>query len=49
LGPLLFGGRHLETFVPTGTAGISIKVGVSSSNQCNLQYCTQTGHLGNKN
>jgi hypothetical protein len=22
---LLFGGRHLETFVPTGTAGISIK------------------------
>jgi hypothetical protein len=24
-GPLLFGGRHLENFVPTGTAGISIK------------------------
>jgi hypothetical protein len=22
---LLFGGRHLENFVPTGTAGISIK------------------------
>jgi len=22
---LLFGGRHLEYFVPTGTAGISIK------------------------
>jgi hypothetical protein len=22
---LLFGGRHLEKFVPTGTAGISIK------------------------
>jgi hypothetical protein len=21
----LFGGRHLENFVPTGTAGISIK------------------------
>jgi hypothetical protein len=21
----LFGGRHLETFVPTGTAGIAIK------------------------
>jgi hypothetical protein len=25
LGPLLFGGRHLKNFVPTGTAGISIK------------------------
>jgi hypothetical protein len=25
-GPLLFGGRHLENFVPTGTAGISIKI-----------------------
>jgi hypothetical protein len=24
-GPLLFGGRHLENFLPTGTAGISIK------------------------
>jgi hypothetical protein len=24
-GPLLFGGRHLENFVPAGTAGISIK------------------------
>jgi len=23
----LFGGRHLEHFVPTGTAGISIKTG----------------------
>jgi hypothetical protein len=23
-GPLLFGGRRLENFVPTGTAGISI-------------------------
>jgi hypothetical protein len=22
---LLFGGRHLENFLPTGTAGISIK------------------------
>jgi hypothetical protein len=22
---LLFGGRHLETFVPTGMAGISLK------------------------
>jgi hypothetical protein len=22
---LLFGGRHIENFVPTGTAGISIK------------------------
>jgi hypothetical protein len=25
-GPLLFGGRYLENFVPTGTAGISIKI-----------------------
>jgi hypothetical protein len=24
-GPLLFGGRHLDNFVHTGTAGISIK------------------------
>jgi hypothetical protein len=23
----LFGGRHLENFVPTGTAGLSIKTG----------------------
>jgi hypothetical protein len=26
-GPQLFGGRHLENFVPTGTAGISVKSG----------------------
>jgi len=45
---LLFGGRHLEYFVPTGTAAIQSKLGVSSSNLCNLHHSPHTGHLENK-
>ena len=42
---LLFGGRHLEHFVPTGTAVFQSKLGISSSNQCNLHHSPHTGHL----
>ena len=45
---LLFGGRHLEHFVPTGTAVFQSKLGVSSSNQCNLHHSPHTGHLEKK-
>ena len=45
---LLFGGRHLEYFAPTGTAVFQSKLGVSSSNQCNLHHSPHIGHIEKK-
>ena len=46
---LLFGERHLEHFVPTGMAGISIKTRSIQQQSMQLNHSPHTGHLEKKN